>query len=481
MMTLNDVAGAVDGELQLERNTVANATLTMTGVSIDSRAISTGDLYVAIKGERFDGHDFAAEAIDKGACCVLVEPGKTDVIPRIESGDTTFALGRLAATWRQSLSMPVVAVTGSNGKTTVKQMIASILSAAGLTGAVTQGNLNNHLGLPLSVLKLRTDSQFGVFEMGMNHPGEIDYLTRIAQPNVALVNNAAAAHLEGVGDVQAVARAKGEIFSGLQPAGTAVINADDEFADYWRSLVSDSRVISFGVNAAADVQGTSETSPRGSNVSIRTAAGTVDVMINVPGRHNVLNALAATAVALGLGISLEAIGRGLESFTSVDGRLAFSKTIGGARVINDTYNANPESVAAALDVLASQPGQRVFVMGDMAELGEGSVEYHGDVLNKAEALSIDVVLTLGVQFKQKMQDRSRPMTYTGYTDIDDLVAACRSLDTSGTNFLVKGSRSMQMERVVRALTKPVVEQAATSDQTTYVSSMHSGQKSNATC
>jgi len=370
MMSVREAAAAVQGDY-------AGPDFRFTGVSTDSRSVGPGDLFVALVGERFDAHDFIDEAKNRGAAAALVsrefsrERADTG-IPLIRVKDTRHGLGKLAAHWRTRFSLPVIAVTGSNGKTTVKEMIAAILRHA-IGGEkqpdgrdrdsilVTEGNLNNDVGMPLMLLRLREWHCQAVMEMGMNHPGEISYLTRLAKPDIAVITNAGIAHLEGLGSVEAVARAKGEIFEGLNVAGIAVINADDEHAAMWRALAGDRSRIEFGLRTSADgVTARYELDFFGARLIMTLPDGIEETELRVPGVHNVRNALAAAAVATAMGICKTDIARGLNQFGGVKGRMQKKPALHGATLIDDTYNANPESVRAAIDVLAGAPGKKHF-------------------------------------------------------------------------------------------------------------------------
>ncbi len=421
-------------------------------VNTDSRKIIAGDLFIALRGEHFDGAAFVAQAAKDGAVAAVVNVGSEvgDVtIPVLRVADTRLALGQLAAWWRKQFDLPLIAVTGSNGKTSVKEMLAAICTvAAGNKDAVlaTQGNLNNDIGMPLTLLRLRKSHRYAVIEMGMNHPGEIDYLTRLATPNVALVNNASGAHLEGLGTVEAVARAKGEIFAGLSADGVAVLNADDAHAGLWRKLAAPHSIIDFGLDAAAVVCGSWQPIAAGSQLTISTPAGASHLHLQVPGAHNTRNALAATAAALAIGIKLEQIKAGLEAFAGVSGRLQRKRTASGAIVIDDTYNANPASMRAAIAVLAQAEGLRIFVLGDMGELGTDAARFHAEIGAAAANAGIERLYALGALSANATQAFGAGGQH--FDRIEDLLDALdRALGPEAT-VLVKGSRFMKMERVV---------------------------------
>ncbi|ADL54374.1 UDP-N-acetylmuramoyl-tripeptide--D-alanyl-D-alanine ligase [Gallionella capsiferriformans] len=429
-------------------------------VSTDTRKIKAGDLYIALRGEKFDGADFAAQAIESGATAVLMNADSFEARSLILNpqssillvADTRIALGQLAAHWRQKFNIPMVAITGSNGKTTVKEMLASVLrSAAGSDDAVlaTKGNFNNDIGMPLTLLQLNAQHRYAVIEMGMNHPGEIDYLTRIACPNVALINNASGAHLEGMGSVEAVAHAKGEIFSGLQPGGSAIINADDEFAPLWRCLAGANSLLEFGLSGHSDVVGAWQPNGAGLRLDVKTPVGDFTVEMQVPGEHNARNALAVTAAAIALNLSLESIVAGLSKFSGVAGRLQRKPAREGAVLIDDTYNANPASLKAAIAVLAAMSGQRVLVLGDMGELGEDTAAFHAGIGINVRESGIENLYALGELSREAVREFGVGALH--FEHIDALLAELDKELKVGTTVLVKGSRFMKMERVVKHL------------------------------
>jgi UDP-N-acetylmuramoyl-tripeptide--D-alanyl-D-alanine ligase len=443
MMDLREAARAVGGELH-------GPARRFGGVSTDSRAVGAGELFVALRGERFDGHEYIAEAQERGAAGALTSHLVQTEAPmaQVVVEDTRVALGRLAASWRGRFAVPVVALTGSNGKTTVKEMLASILAAhLGDRARVlaTEGNLNNDIGMPLTLLRLREDHRFAVIEMGMNHEGEIDYLTHIAQPTVALVNNAQRAHVGILGSVEAIARAKGEIYAGLRGSGVAVVNEDDAFAGYWKGLNGAHRIVTFGLSPRADVR--AEPAGRGWLFHIPGHEFVLELLVR--GEHNVRNALAACAAAVALELPADMIRAGLAEFRGVPGRLQRRRTATGAWVIDDSYNANPESMKAAIRVLAAEPGRRVFVMGDMGELGAGADQMHAEVGAFARESGIDALFTLGEASRHAAQAFGAGAQPFG--DLESLIAAAGRESASGATLLVKGSRFMRMERVADAL------------------------------
>ncbi len=453
MMLLSQAAQVLGGKL------IGND-VTFAAVSSDSRTIAMGDLFVALQGENFDGSEFVAAAAQSGAVAALVNTtsyqGGEPACPLLLVEDTRLALGRLAAYWREQFDIPLVAVTGSNGKTTVKEMLASILrTAAGSTDAVlaTQGNLNNDIGMPLTLLKLRAHHRYAVIEMGMNHPGEIDYLARLARPDVAIVNNAGSAHLAGLGSVEAVARAKGEIFAGLPDNGIAVINADDAHAPLWRELAGNHTIIEFGLERNVAVHARWNQQNHGAHIEVSTPQGGFGANLQVPGVHNVRNALAATAAAAALHVALPVIAAGLEKFSGVSGRLQRKAALHGAVLIDDSYNANPASLHAALKVLAQAEGKKILVLGDMGELGAAAVRLHGEVGAEARRLGVNEMLALGELTTHTVHEFGAGARH--FERIEDLLAALDKDMDAGSTVLVKGSRFMKMERVVRYCTGQV--------------------------
>ena len=419
----------------------------LQGVSTDTRTLQAGQLFVALHGPHFDGHDYLAEAKAKGAAACMVEKPLADC-PALIVGDTRLALGKLARAWRRRFAMRLVAVTGSNGKTTVKEMLASILGQQGDILA-TRGNLNNDIGLPLTLFGLDSRHISAVVEMGANHAGEIAYLTRLAEPNVAIITNAAPAHLEGFGSLAGVAKAKGEIFEGLGENGTAVINADDQFAPLWRELAKSKNQLTFGLQQPADVSARWQAGDRGSQLQVTTPGGQMECGLALLGEHNVMNALAAIAAAQAVGLPLDAIQAGLERMQPVPGRLQLKPGLNGSRIIDDTYNANPASLAAAIQVLAGFPGKRILVLGDMGELGEDTIALHAEAGRVAKAGSIDALYTAGPMAKTAAQAFGEGAQQ--FEDQAVAIAAWRSELAPNVTVLLKGSRLSHMERIADAL------------------------------
>jgi UDP-N-acetylmuramoyl-tripeptide--D-alanyl-D-alanine ligase len=421
-------------------------------VCTDSRSIQPGDLFIALRGEKFDGGAFAAQALQQGAVGVVLDAAQApELAAAIRVDDTRLALGRLAAAWRRRFAIPVVAITGSNGKTTVKEMLAAILRVETDSDAAvlkTEGNLNNDIGLPLMLLRLRETHQFAVLEMGMNHTGEIDYLTRLARPDVALVNNAMTAHVGFLGSIENIARAKGEIFNGLTDAGIAVFNADDPHAGLWREFNARRCVVDFGIRQPASVRGHYQPRDFGSALAVTLPHACLEIALQVPGEHNAMNALAAAAAAFALDVSLRSIDVGLSGFTGVKGRLQRKPALHGSTFIDDTYNANPDSVKAALAVLAQQPGRKVLVLGDMGELGADAVARPALSGPAGRAAGVDRLLALGDLSKETVAAFGAGAMH--FERIQELLAELENELAPGTTVLVKGSRFMQMERVVQS-------------------------------
>ena len=423
----------------------------ISGVSTDTRAVAAGQLFVALRGERFDAHDFLDQAIAAGAAALLVSDAA-----RVPAGatalvvdDTRIALGKLAAAWRARFAIPVIAVTGSNGKTTTKEMIAAILKVHfGDAVLATRGNLNNDIGLPLTLLRLDETHQAAVIEMGMNHPGEIAYLAPLGAPNVAVVTNAQRAHLEGMGGLDEVAREKGSIYSGLAADGIAVINADDRYAAFWRQMARHP-IRTFGIEQAADVRAVLHQHGLETLLELTAPEGDTEIRLAVPGRHNARNAVAAAAACLAAGVPLAAVVVGLERFSGVKGRLQVRPGLAGAVVLDDTYNANPDSVRAGIEVLATTIGRKILVLGDMGEIGEASGQYHDEIGGYAKSQGVDLLFAIGDACQQAVRNFGEGARH--FTDIEKLIAAVNKEMGPETTVLVKGSRFMKMERVADAI------------------------------
>ena len=468
MITLANIAKIVEGHL-------IGDDCEITSIGIDSRNITQNQLFIGIKGENFDGNTYAFDAIKQGAAAVLVHDADTKARPAVIVKDTRLALGKLASDWRHQFSLPIVAVTGSNGKTTVKEMLVSILNAAtykenslDVTKVhATIGNLNNDIGLPLTLLKMTDQHAYAVIEMGMNHLGEINYLTNITQPTVAVISNAGTAHIGQLGSRENIAKAKGEIFAGLAHDGVAVINADDDFAGYWKSLSSTKKTITFGLNKQADVFASFKEFDAVNKINLTTPSGSISFELNLLGQHNIYNALAASACAVALGISNTDIANGLNNMQAVKGRLQRKVGLNGAVLIDDTYNANPDSMKAAIDALKTFATHTIFVMGDMGELGHEAAQMHAEIGAYAKQQHINQLMTFGDlselatrQFGINNQDATQNAQH--FKSLESLIATLKASMQPNVTVLVKGSRFMQMERVINALElKPSLQKSET--------------------
>ncbi|PKO94572.1 MAG: UDP-N-acetylmuramoyl-tripeptide--D-alanyl-D-alanine ligase [Betaproteobacteria bacterium HGW-Betaproteobacteria-10] len=428
------------------------ADVVLTGVSTDTRAVAAGQLFIALRGERFDAHDFLEPALASGASALLVADASK--LPAGASAivvdDTVLALGQLAAAWRARFTLPLIAVTGSNGKTTTKEMIAAILTVQfGDAVLATRGNFNNDIGLPLTLLGLNATHRAAVIEMGMSHPGEIAYLVPIAAPTVAVVTNAQRAHLEGMGDLDEVAREKGSIFTAMPTDGVAVINADDAYANTWRAMAGTHRVRSFAIDQPADVHGKVHLHGLETALALSAPEGEAAIHLAIPGRHNARNALAAAAACLAAGVPLSAVAAGLASFVGIKGRLQRRAGRKGAEILDDTYNANPDSVRAGIDVLASTIGRKLLVLGDMGEIGEASGQYHDEIGGYAKSQGVDRLYALGDAAQQAVRNFGEGAKH--FCNAEKLIAAVDKELGPETTVLIKGSRFMKMERVADAL------------------------------
>ena len=452
MMTLQQALGWLPSA-----KLVGDGRVNFLRVHTDTRNLQAGDLFVALKGDRFDAHEFLAEASAHGAVAAIAHHGLAEAgLSGLQVADPKLALGQLAAGWRSQFSLPLIAVTGSNGKTTVTQMIASILRAWKSDQAfATEGNLNNDIGVPLTLLRLRASHQVGVVELGMNHPGEIAYLAAIARPSVALVNNAQREHLEFMATVQAVARENGAVMASLAVAGIAVFPADDDYSALWRALAGARQVVTFALSGSAEVTASARWSGDCWQVEAQTPSGPIDFSLHIAGRHNVKNALAAVACALAAGVPTSFIAAGLSTFVPVKGRSrAIPLVVPGQpgrvlTLIDDSYNANPDSMRAAIEVLAELPWPRLLVMGDMGEVGDQGPQFHDEAGQHARALGIEKLFTLGAQ-----SERATLAFGSGrhFSVMDELLAAVLADLPDVASVLVKGSRFMKMEQVVQALT-----------------------------
>ncbi len=449
---LSDVAAATAGRL-------AGDDAAFAGVGIDSRTLEPGMLFVALRGERFDGHTFLEAARARGAAGALVsQPAPGTVLPQVVVRDTQAALTALAAAWRAASGALVLGVGGSNGKTTTKELLAAILADHGPTLA-TRGNLNNHIGVPLTLLRLEPAHRYAVIEMGANHPGEIAALAALARPAVALVTNAGDEHLEGFGDLAGVARAEGEMFAALAADGTAVVNADDPFCELWLTMAPrGARVLRFGVDAPADVHAQSITGRIEAGAFLTAfvlGVGGEQARVKLPlaGRHNVLNALGAAAAAHAAGVPLAAIVAGLERMRPVAGRLQLKPGLRGSWLIDDSYNANPSSVRAGIDVLCALPGEHWLVLGEMAELGDETVASHAGVGDYARRAGITRLFAVGGAARHAVDAFGARATW--FEDAARLGDALAGSLEPGVTALVKGSRVNRLERVVERLVAPM--------------------------
>lgn len=419
------------------------------GISTDTRTLRSGELFVALDGPNFHGSDYLPEAHKKGAAGAVVRDKSADGLPLITVKDTRAALGSLACCWRRQQSAVIVGITGSNGKTTLKEMAALCLAEAGPTLA-TSGNLNNEIGVPLMLTRIEPTHRYAVIEMGANHAGEIAYLTSLAEPAVVVITNAAAAHLEGFGSIKGVAAAKGEILTGSTRPGVAVLNADDTYFDYWKSLASDIEVLSFGLDSDADFTATDiAVDGAGSSFQLRCGDASVDVRLTLPGRHNIRNACAAAAIASALGIAPEQIQTALEKVRPVAGRLQPLIGLHGSKLYDDSYNANPVSVVAAAEFLTGLDGESLLVLGDMGELGEDSARIHREIGEAVRQAGVNRLYATGELSRYAVEAFGDDARW--FDSVNTLIDALPESLAPNVNVLIKGSRFMQMERVVRAL------------------------------
>lgn len=447
-MLLSQAAASIHGDLEGDDQF-------FNGCSTDSRRVSTGELFIALRGERYDGHTFVTQAHGNGAVAAMVDKVFADrgTMPLLIVEDSRRAMGKLAGYWRSCFEIPLIAVTGSNGKTTVKEMIASILSCKAPVLS-TQGNLNNDIGVPLTLFSLDDQYRYAVVEMGANHPGEIAVLTRIARPTVAVITQCAPAHLEGFGSVDGVARAKAEIFEGLKQGGTAIVNADDEHTMLWRDSARAYRQISFSMRPGADVYASGiyfDTTTNTSSFTLHVSDGDTDVQLPLPGHHNIHNALAAAACCVAVGIGVETIKTGLEHIKSIKGRLQIIKGQNGARICDDTYNANPASLNAAIKVITGYPGRHWLVLGDMGELGNSAASLHYASGENARAAGFEKLFALGPLSLDAVKGFGSGALH--FSTAEQLIDALQTGLSENINVLVKGSRAMAMERIVNAISE----------------------------
>ncbi len=444
--SLAHFAGAMGG-------TLVGTDAAFGAISTDSRSLAAGDLFVALSGPNFDGHDFIAAAAERGAVAAVVSRPVPGALSQILVDDTLRALQRAAESWRAQFQIPVVAVAGSNGKTTTKELIATILAGQGPCHS-TRGTLNNHIGVPLTLLGLEPRHTSAVIEIGANHPGEVAALVPLVRPTVGLVTNAGAEHLEGFGDLDGVARAEGELFAGLEPGATALINADDAYAGLWGEMSRAARCVSFGFAPTADFRAVGAFRRNGpgevvQEFELASPSGRATVRLALAGRHNVVNSLGAAAAAFACGTSLADIAAGLARMRAVKGRLQSHAGLNGAQLIDDSYNANPSSLSAGLEVLAAFPGERWLVLGDMNELGGQSRDAHVSAGREARERGVSRLFAVG-SFTHEAVGAFGPGG-EWFADATSLSSHLRTLLSPGVTVLVKGSRSNRLERVVEAL------------------------------
>jgi UDP-N-acetylmuramoyl-tripeptide--D-alanyl-D-alanine ligase len=457
-MQLSEIATSV-------RGTLIGEDVAISSVSIDTKALTPGQLYVAIKGLNFDGNDFVAEAEQAGAIAAIVRKGIKPTIPHVTVDDTRLALAELAGAWRKKASVSIVGITGSNGKTTVKEMVAAILNTAGET-LFTHGNLNNDIGVPLTLLRLNEQHRYAVIEMGANHPGEIKYTSQFVQADVVIITNVGAAHIEGFGSVDGVAKAKGEIIQTLKQDGVAVLNRDDEYFEYWESVAGTKKIVSFGLDDQASVTANSITTEIVNNefattFELVTAKGKSTVNLKLAGRHNVANALAATAACLALDVDLQQIKQGLESLKPVTGRVQPLVSRLGNIVIDDTYNANAASLKAGLDVLANCGGERWLVLGAFGELGAESQTIHEQMGETIKSSGVVRLLATGDDARNTVKTFGAGAEF--FDTQNELIDVLKAELKGDEVVLVKGSRAQRMENVVATLVENFRAQAKTQD------------------
>lgn len=445
---LNEISLACSGHTFGDEQTVV-------GISTDSRSIASGDLFIALKGPNFDGHDYIELAKSAGAVAVLVEHKMDTTLPQIVVDNSLLALGKIAQAWKRKHAIKLVAITGSNGKTTVKEMTAAILNVSNMVLS-TKGNLNNDIGVPLTLLRIRDEHQYAVIEMGANHPKEIEYLTQLAEPDVAIVTNAGNAHLEGFGGLDGVASAKAEIYSGLDKNGIAIINHDDNYFNYWKDLNEKRTVLSFGLKTGADVTCDYSVTDKASKFVLNKGKQSIDVELALLGAHNILNALAASSVAFALNVKIKDIKIGLESLQPVAGRLQLNKGRNGSRIIDDTYNANPSSLSVALTALTKFSGRHYLALGDMGELGDGAEKIHTEIGQQAKQYGVNKLFTLGPLAKFSASGFGQDAAC--FTDQKDMIAAIDDELMPDVTLLVKGSRLMKMENIVHGLVQRSAEE-----------------------
>lgn len=450
-MYLSEAASATSGNL-------SGKDVRIRAINIDTRKAKAGELFVALRGPNFNGHEFIDQALERQLGAAMIDQPVSSSLPTLRVSDTHQALKMMAAYWRNKFQIPIIAITGSNGKTTTREMVGAIMGSA-LSGLMTRGNLNNDIGVPFTLLRLRHSDRYAVIEMGMNHRGEIAALSKMTRPDVALITNVAEAHLQGVGSIQQVAAAKVEIVEGLQTQGIMVINRDDEFYNYWSTQAAHLRQLSFGLSDSAEIWAEYELYEDRSRLLLHSPAGDCRIELALAGRHNVVNACAAAAASLAAGASLEMIAAGLSSIKDYPGRLTIHAGINNSRVIDDSYNANPGSLRAATDVLAAYDGYRIMVIADMGELGSEAEELHRKAGQYLKQKGIDRLLTLGPLSRSATHQLGEQAR--SFDDHQALTNYLRTLLTPDATVLVKGSRAMQMEQVVQEITQANNENGVT--------------------
>ncbi|MCK5717326.1 MAG: UDP-N-acetylmuramoyl-tripeptide--D-alanyl-D-alanine ligase [Thiomargarita sp.] len=442
-LTLSDIASALSAVISEEH-------VRFTGCSTDTRNLQAGALYIALRGKNFDGHNFVTAAKTQGASALLVDTSVNCELPTIQVANTRKALGQLAQFWRQRFDIPLVAITGSNGKTTTKELLRAILSYQDNEVLATQGNFNNDIGVPLTLFNLHAKHRYAVIEMGANHAGEIAGLTQIAQPSCAVITQCAPAHLEGFGSIKGVALAKGEIFSNLKPNGISVINNDDNYATLWHELAGAHQINTFGITHEADVKAINITLHQdSSDFTLKTKIGDIAIHLPLPGQHNIMNALAASTCALACNCTLHAIQHSLQRIDAVKGRLQRQAGIQNMTLIDDTYNANPASLTAALTVLNNTTPPYWLVLGDMNELGTESIRFHREAGLLAREFGVERLWAIGDMSRYAVESFGAGAQH--FTQHKDLIQALLQTVPLPTTLLIKGSRGMHMEQVVNAL------------------------------
>jgi len=456
MMLASEAAEVMEG-------TLIGSDRSFNGVSIDSRALSKNDVFFAIPGDKYDGHDFVDRALASGASLAVVEKVADVAVSQIKVADSTIALGKLAKYWRAKFSIPVIGITGSNGKTTVTAMVRHIIGQNHLP-LFPEQSFNNQWGVPLTLFKLNEHSH-AVIEMGMNHSGEINYLTQITEPTIALINNASAAHLEGLGDVEQVAMAKGEIIDALSMDGVVILNADDIFFNFWSRQADSRKIVSFGIEKKADFTAKNiQLHPDSCSFDLHAYDESILIELPLPGYHNVMNALAAAAASCVGGVSLKDVRDGWQNMEAVSGRLTLLTSSSGAKLIDDSFNANPSSMFAAIEVLSQCKGKKILVLGAMGELGDDSEMLHQETAAAAAKAGIDRLLYLNDCGNSDLKGYQRGFANNGeeFKSVEELISALSEDDHANSAILVKGSKLSKMGRVISQLQKAHVKKESAS-------------------